>query len=73
MTDAAEPSPAYRKVSHDDGLPTTQYMIVCDEGWRQSIVCERMYGWAADWLLGILGTQPYAPGTRPAPLMPPAP
>lgn len=64
----AEPtaeSPEYRKVAHDDGAATQRYMIVCDEGWRQSIVCEVMYGWAADWLLGILGRTPYAPGVRP--------
>jgi hypothetical protein len=40
-------------------------MIICDEGWRESIVCERMYPWAARWLLGVLGEQPYAPGARP--------
>jgi len=28
------------------------------------IVCERMYGWAADWLLEVLGRRPYADGKR---------
>jgi hypothetical protein len=44
---------------------TPLYIITCDEGWRLSIVCDGMYEWAADWLLGVLGRQPYAPGARP--------
>ena len=62
--DAAPDLPIYTKVPHDDGSATQLYMIVCDEGWRQSIVCERMYEWAADWLLSVLGRQPYAPGAH---------
>jgi hypothetical protein len=60
-----EQEPVYRKVRHDDGWATARYMIVCDEGWRESIVCEGMYSWAADWLLGILGRRAYANGHRP--------
>jgi hypothetical protein len=41
------------------------WMIVCDEGWRQSIVCTGMYDWAADWLLAILLDREFAPELRP--------
>jgi len=58
--------PVYAKVPHDDGGATQLYFITCDEGWRSSIVCEGMYGWAADWLLTVLGSQPFAPGAREA-------
>lgn len=54
----------YTKVPHDDEWSTQLYMIVCDEGWRTSIVCEQMYGWAADWLLDVLANRPYAPEAR---------
>jgi hypothetical protein len=56
-------APIYRKVAERDDRPsrTTRYMVVCDEGWRSSIVCEGMYEWSADWLIGVLGHQPYAP------------
>lgn len=50
----------YEKVREDEGSATPTFMITCDEGWRRSIVCTGMYGWAADWLLGILGNTPYA-------------
>lgn len=63
--EATPERPVYTKVAHADGRATQTFMICCHEGWRTSIVCERMYDWAADWLLGILGNQPYAPGTRP--------
>lgn len=59
--DATPARPRYRKVAHDDGDATTLYFIVCDEGWAELIVCERMYGYAADWLLGLLDRRPYAP------------
>jgi hypothetical protein len=62
VADPPEPSeerPNYSKVPEGNGI-TTIYMIVCDEGWRQSIVCTGMYGWAADWLLKVLGHRPYA-------------
>lgn len=60
MTAPATPErPQYRKVPHQHGR---LWMIVADEGWRQSIVCDSMYEWAADWLLSILGQRPYTPG-----------
>ena len=67
MSPEASPErPIYTKVAHDDGWATQLWFIVCDEGWRSSIVCERMYEWAADWLLGLLADRPpYAGGTRP--------
>lgn len=52
-TPMAEPA-TYRKVPHDDEGATQLWFIVADAGWREWIVCERMYGWAADWLLGLL-------------------
>ena len=62
---ATEYAPIYRKVLEEPLLATRTYMIVCDEGWRESIVCNHMYEWAADWLLGVLSRQPYAPHHRP--------
>ncbi len=55
----SEQTPAYRKVNENAGHidPFTGYfvrnvtqtfMVVCDEGWRESIVCNSMYEWAAD-------------------------
>lgn len=55
----SEERPVYEKVREDEGSATPTFMITCDEGWRRSIVCTGMYGWAADWLLGILGNTPY--------------
>ena len=60
--EATQAAPIYRMVEQNDGYATTRYMIVCDEGWRESIVCENMYGWAAEWLVNQLGRTPYAPG-----------
>ncbi len=54
--------PFYCKVAQDDGKATQLYMISCNEGWRESIVCNDMYEWAADWLVDILQGRPYAPG-----------
>jgi hypothetical protein len=63
---AATPeAPIYTKVRQDKPAGTAFWLISCDEGWRTSIVCCDMYEWAADWLLGVLGRQPYAPETRP--------
>lgn len=39
---------------------SNMYMIRCDEGWRQSIVCEGMHEWAARWLIGLIQFKPYA-------------
>jgi hypothetical protein len=62
--EGSEEHPIYRKVAHDDGWATQLWMIVCDEGWCESIVCEHMYEWAADFLLVVLGDRPFAPGHR---------
>jgi hypothetical protein len=53
--------PKYAKVRHQGGAPSSLFMIVCDEGWRQSIVATEMYGWAADWLIKGIGRRRYAP------------
>jgi hypothetical protein len=58
-------SPFYCKVEEEHGATPT-FMIVCDEGWRENIVCNNMYGWAADWLIEQLQGKPYAPERRPA-------
>jgi hypothetical protein len=58
----SEERPVYRKVAHEENSATQRYMIVCDEGWRESIVCEGMYEWAADWLLNVIGRRRYAGG-----------
>lgn len=62
MADTREP--CYFKVAEKDYPPpgTQLWMIVCDEGWRESIVCSRMYEWAADWLIEQIQGKPYAPG-----------
>lgn len=66
VSDVSPESPQYSMVPHgDEPQATIRWMIVCDEGWRTSIVCEGMYEWAAKWLLGVLGRNPYAPETRP--------
>jgi hypothetical protein len=55
-------APLYTKVEvGQEGEATPTFMIVCDEGWRESIVCDGMYEWAADWLIGVLGRRPYVP------------
>lgn len=57
--EATSEKPIYRKVHQEHGA-TDWYFIVCDEGWRQSIVCCDMYEYVADWLLGVLGQTPFA-------------
>lgn len=65
MTDLAIPErPRYFKVPHEEAFKTQLWFIVCDEGWRESIVCGQMHEWAADWLLEILDGRPFAPETR---------
>lgn len=49
--------PEYRKVEEEHGATPT-FMIVCDEGWRESIVCCKMYEAVADWLVMILHDRP---------------
>jgi hypothetical protein len=56
--------PVYTKVLDPDSGNTQLWIISCDEGWRESIVCEGMYEWAADWLIGVLGRRPFAPGKK---------
>lgn len=59
--------PRYTKVLYK-GPPehaTPLWLISCDEGWRQSIVCEGMYEYAADWLLEQIQGKPFAPEQRP--------
>lgn len=66
MSDKATPEhPVYRRVLDLNSGATPIYLIVCDEGWRESIVCSGMYDWAADWLLSLLDGRPYAPGFTP--------
>lgn len=55
-----EPRYSYRQ---ETGTPA--FMVICDEGWRQTVVCSGMYKWAAEWLVGQLQGKPYAPGLRP--------
>ncbi len=54
----------YRKVAQEkSGLEGTQlWMIVCDEDWRESIVCKDMYEWAADWLIAQIQGKPFGKG-----------
>lgn len=57
---AGEPSedcPLYEVIKQDGG--TNFYMITCNEGWRESIVCTDMYKHVADWLLTMLQGRPY--------------
>ena len=60
-------TPVYEKVLYKKPPEhaTPLWLISCDEGWRQSIVCEGMYEWAADWLLEQIQGKPFAPSTRP--------
>ena len=58
--------PHYRKVLEDNGNATHTFLIACDEGWRESIVCTGMYEWAADWLVDQIQGKPYGnPVVRP--------
>jgi hypothetical protein len=63
LDEPASPArPIYTKVLQGEAR-TKFYMIRCDEGWRESIVCTDIYEWAADWLLELLKDRPrYAPG-----------
>lgn len=57
--------PFYQAVKQVKESATPLYMIICDEGWRESIVCCDMFKWAADWLVEVLQGQPFAPGRAP--------
>lgn len=50
---ASEESPLYRKVKQSRGL----FLIVCDEGWRASVLCSGMYENDADFVLRLLGRE----------------
>lgn len=67
MDEATPERPIYKVMPEDAPPPsgTTLYMIVCDEGWRSSIVGTGMYKWSADWLVKVLDRRPYAPEMRP--------
>lgn len=64
---ASETRPLYTKQNQEklDGSPSGFYMVLVDEGWRQSILGCDMYEWAADWLIELLDRQPFAPKHRP--------
>jgi hypothetical protein len=55
---ATEERPVYTKLAQERDGATQLWMIGVDEGWRTFILCQDMYEWAADWLLGVLGRQP---------------
>ena len=62
----AAPSPEhphYMMVPQNDSGATKLFMVVVDEGWRQSILCEDMYGLGAAWLVETLQGKPFAPET----------
>ena len=62
--EASVEKPVYSKFKYDPGYETgTQlFSISVNEGWRQSILCDGMYEWAADWLIEQLQGKPFAPG-----------
>lgn len=62
-TQASEERPVY--LAEEDPSGVDKYMVSVDEGWRISVVCSGVYGWAADWLVEQLQGKPYAPGLRP--------
>lgn len=61
IKEACETTPEYH-ISLEKGPPesaTEIYMVVCDEGWKQSIVCTGMYRWAAEWLVRQVQGKPF--------------
>ncbi len=64
MTEATPERPVYSKVPDADSGATQMWIVRCDEGWRESIVCEGMYEWAADWLIEQIQGRPFAPEAR---------
>ena len=62
--EATEACPVYKKVRQENEGATPLFMVVVDEGWRESILCEGMYEWAAGWLCLMLQGVPFAPGHR---------
>jgi len=59
-TKPTQEHPVYTMVLEDTGDGADRYMIRCDVGWREIIVCNGMYRWAAEWMLQVLGNRPYA-------------
>lgn len=59
----SEQHPRYAAVQQE--APSRLFMVMVDEGWRQSVMCSGMYQWAAEWLADFLQGEPYAPGRRP--------
>lgn len=57
--------PLYTKVLNFSDTGKQQYSIICDEGEHLYTVCTGMTSWAADWLLDMLGNQPYGDHRRP--------
>ena len=52
--------PVYRKFQTNPETKATKlYGIVCDEGWREHILCTGMYEWQADWLVEQLQGKPF--------------
>ena len=62
--EASPTFPIYRKVADLESGGTQHWFIVCDEGWRETIVCDKMYEWAADWLLEVLDRRQFAPNHK---------
>lgn len=58
-------STTYRVAPDPHSGATPLYMIVVEEGWRQTILCSGMYEWAAEWLAKTLQGKAFHPGGRP--------
>jgi hypothetical protein len=63
MTGPSPGRPRYSKQREDGGR--NLYCVVADEGWRQRILCDGMYGDLADWLITQIQGRPM-PGPRAA-------
>lgn len=65
MDDDATPQrPKYEKRPVTGRGATKFFTVVCNEGWRESIVGTDMYEWCADWLIEVLDRRPFAPNAR---------
>lgn len=60
-----EEKPHYYYTQEERSGASNLFMVICDEGWRTSIVCDGAYEWAARWLVEQLQGKPYAPELRP--------
>lgn len=52
-----EEQPLYTVVEHEYRGGTHLYFISCDEGWKESILCVKMYKRDADWLVSLIQGQ----------------